>query len=287
MEREAIEYEARALIDRRRYSQARACISKGLVLSPGDVDLQYLDAFIDYCEDKHEAALLGVVRALAGNAEHYGARTLHGLVLAETGKLAEAEAVWIALLRSYPEDPDCYEHYAELMLKTLNADKAFRLAQEGLRLDPSHAGCLYVAALVDLIRGGDTAGACAHLATLLREHPERVSSSLALVVSLSERGDNRGALRVAQELLRHQPDSGHVLELVRQLKMHTHWSMIPLYPMQRWGWAGAIGVTVLGIAAVRASATVLPPALSISISVVWFVYILYSWCWPPLFKRLI
>ena len=30
-----------------------------------------------------------------------------------------------------------------------------------------------------------------------------------------------------------------LVELVRELTHKYHWSMLPLYPMLRWGWAGA------------------------------------------------
>ncbi|MEJ0038471.1 MAG: hypothetical protein WDO68_20730 [Gammaproteobacteria bacterium] len=71
-------------------------------------------------------------------------------------------------------------------------------------------------------------------------------------MALTQQGRNREALRIAQELLRNQPDNPHYLSLVRELKMQTHWTMLPLYPMQRWGWGGAAAVSVAGIIGVRA-----------------------------------
>src|SRR5581483_4514339 len=119
----------------------------------------------------------------------------------------EAEAVWIDLLRDYPQDPDCYAHYADLMLRTLHLEKAERLTEEGLRLDPTHWQCLYVAYLIDVIQNRAGSGESDHLRQLLKDHPERVHSLLALVIALGERGDSKGALRVAQQLLASRPDS--------------------------------------------------------------------------------
>ena len=95
--------------------------------------------------------------------------------------------------------------------------------------------------------GEEGLGESEHLLRLLQAHPEQVITATTLVVALSEQGRSREALRIAQELLRNQPDNPHVLALVRELKMQTHWTMLPLYPMQRWGWGGAAAVSVAGI----------------------------------------
>ncbi len=279
-----IEHEARALVERRRYPQARLTVARGLKEFPASVELQYLAAFIDYAQDQPDTALQGLKAVLAQAPHHYGARTLSAHLLEDTHQLAEAESVWIDLLRDYPQSADCYAGYGELMLKTLNLDKAGRLAQEGLRHSPDHAGCLYLGAMIDVIRNRPGAQS-EHLQRMLHEHPEQVRSAIALAVALSEQGNERGALRIAQELLRHQPDSPHVLAYVRELKARTHWSLLPLYPMQRWGWTGAIVVTLVGITAVRFSERTLPPGLAELLAWLWIAYVIYSWTWPRLLRR--
>lgn len=280
----AVEHEARALVDRRRYAQARAAIGRGLKDFPDSIELQYLAAFIDYAEDRQDSAMQGVDTVLVQEPHHYGARTLRARLLEDARRLPEAETVWIDLLREYPESADCYAGYGELMLKTLNLDKAERLAKEGLRHSPDHAESLYLAAMIDLIRnrrGTDNEP----LRRMLRQHPEQVRSAIALAAALSDRGDHRGALRIAQELLRNQPDSPHILAYVRALKTQTHWSLLPLYPMQRWGWTGAIVVTALGITALHLSERSLPPSVSGPLTWLWLGYVIYSWTWPRLLRR--
>jgi predicted Zn-dependent protease len=280
----AFEDEAHALVERRRYRQARLTVARGLKHFPDSVELQYLAAFIDHAEDQTVDAVQGVKAVLAQAPQHYGARTLWARLLEDTDQLPQAEGVWIDLLREYPQNADCYAGYGELMLKTLNFEKARRLAQEGLRNSPEHAGCLFLGAMIDMIQNRRGAKSD-HLQRLLREHPEQVRTSIALAVTLSEHGNNRGALRVAQEWLRHQPDSPHALELVRELKIRTHWSLLPLYPMQRWGWTGAIVVTVAGVSAVQLGAHALSPATYGVVLGVWLAYVIYSWTWPPLLRR--
>jgi cytochrome c-type biogenesis protein CcmH/NrfG len=229
-----------------------------------------------------------VRQALARDPEHVGARRLCAHLHEEAKEFAQAEALWIGLLREFPEDADSYAAYAELMLRTLNIEKATRLAEEGLRHEPDHAGCLYVAAMVDVVSGGGLRGSRnENLQRLLSAHPEQVRTSVALVIALSDQGRHRDALRVAQELLRSHPQSEQYVTLVRELKMQTHWSLLPLYPMQRWGWGGAIAVTVVGILGVRAVNNFMPGPLGSAIVFAWLGYLIYSWVWPPLLRKLI
>lgn len=280
----AIEHEGHALIERRRYSQARITVSQGLKNFPESSELQYLAAFIDYASERPEQAMQGVKALLAQAPQHYGARTLYAHLLEGAKELVEAERVWIDLLRDYPQSADCFAGYGELMLKTLNLDKARRLAQEGLRLAPEHAGCLFLAAMIDLIRNRNGVES-EHLQRMLREHPEQVRSALALVIALSARGNDRGALRVAQELLRQQPNAGHLVTLVRTLKTRTHWTMLPLYPMQRWGWNAAIAITLVGIVGLRVAEQTLSSPVVDTLTWIWLAYVIYSWVWPRVLRR--
>lgn len=281
-------HEAHMLVDRRRYQHARSVISHGLQHFPENSDLLHLSAFLDYIADDNESAMQTVQQALARDPEHVDARRLCAFLHQDAKSYAKAEEIWIGLLREYPEDPDYYGSYAELMLRTLNFDKAARLAQEGLRHDPEHVGCLYVAAMIDVISGrGSRKQRIEHLQRLLHAHPEHVRSSSALLAALIDQGRHRDALRVAQELLRNQPDSNHYVELVRELKMQSHWSMVPLYPMQRWGWGGAIAVTVVGMIGVRMVDNAVPPPLSTIIAYTWIGYVVYSWVWPSILRKMI
>lgn len=279
-----IEHEVHALIERRRYPQARITVSQGLKSFPESPELQYFAAFIEYASERPEEAMQGVKAVLSRAPQHYGARTLYAHLLEGAKELAQAERVWIDLLREYPQSADCFAGYGELMLKTLNLEKARRLAQEGLRLSPEHADCLFLAAMIDLIRNRDGAES-EHLQRMLREHPEHVRSAVALVVALSAKGNDRGALRVAQELLRQQPNAGHLVNLVRSLKARSHWTMLPLYPMQRWGWTAAIAITLVGIVGLRVAEQTLSSPLVGALTWLWLAYVIYSWVWPRVLRR--
>jgi tetratricopeptide (TPR) repeat protein len=279
-------FEVRALIDRRRYDLARTRLAGALKEHPDDADLLCLSALVEYFSDDKPAARASIRAALNADPQHAGARNLFAHILEDDKQYSEAERVLIALLRDYPEDASYYATYAQLMLRTLNIDKARRLAREGLRFEPEHAGCLYVVALADVIDGVG-AGENASLATLVREHPEAVNTAVTLIVALQDRGDTRGALRIAQELLRSQPDNKQYVQLVRELKSVGHWSLLPLYPMVKWGWGGAIAVWFIGIVGLRLLSQVASPAVVMTAAAVWLLYVIYSWVWPPLLRRLL
>jgi tetratricopeptide (TPR) repeat protein len=279
--------QAHALLDRRRFTMARQLLAGALLDHPDHAELLYLAAFVDYSEKKLDDAERTVNVVLTRAPRHYGARTLRAAILEERKRYAEAEATWIDLLRDHPESPDCYAGYADLMLRTLHVEKAWRLTQEGLRLAPEHSRCLFIACLIQVIQGRSLTREGEHLQQLLREHPEKVNTLLTLVIALEQRGDSRAALRVAQQLLAMHPGSQHFVELVRTLRRNSHWSMLPLYPMVRWGWGGAAAVTVIGLVGVRIAGSMLPQAAALTIIYAWLAYVIYSWVWPSLLKKLI
>jgi cytochrome c-type biogenesis protein CcmH/NrfG len=289
----AVLTQAHALIDRQRFAQARQRLSGALQAHPEHADLLYLLAFIDYSERSQDDpkkiadADRTVTSVLAQAPQHYGARTLRAVIYEEQRRYAQAEATWIELLRDYPESADCYAGYADLMLRTLHLDKAQRLTQEGLRLRPEHSRCLFIACLVQVIQGRSLTKEGEHLQQLLREHPEKVNTLITLVIALEQRGDGRAALRVAQQLLRMHPEKSNFVELVRTLKRNTHWSMLPLYPMLRWGWGGAAAVTVIGMVGVRVAGHTLPTSVALLIVYGWLAYVIYSWVWPGILKKMI
>ena len=63
--------------------------------------------------------------------------------------------------------------------------------------------------------------------------------------------------------------------------------MIPMYPMQRWGWGGAIAVTAAGMIGLRVAGSALPASIVTPIALLWLGYCVYTWVWPSILKKLI
>lgn len=271
------------LIERGRYAQARVLIGEALAHYPQDSSLLFAAARIDYDSGDSDAARHTLHQILAHDPDHYPARSLMVSILQDAGDLPAAELLLIELLREYPEASFQYARYALLMYRTLHIDKAKALAREAYRLDPNNELALTTCLIGDIIdgrRGAEQAG----LARLLQGHPESENTARMLITHLLARGQYRAAKRIAVELLKLYPNSREVLELVVQLDALSHWSMLPLWPLNRWGWAasGALYlIALVGLNLVRSQA----PLFSSMATYTLIGYCIYSWVYPPLLTR--
>lgn len=271
------------LLDRRRSAQARNLLREALASFPDDADLLLQGARADALEDRNASAIETLQRVIARQPDHFGAQAFLLSLLTEEGELAEAERLALGLIAAHPQSPDLYAAYARVMLRALQFPKARALAQEALHLHPENDFALRVLALCDVIelpRGTDSTA----LRRLLAEHPEDQHLLSLVVTALLQNGDQRAALRGAREMLRQHPDSPHWLNLVQQLSVQNHWTMKPMWPLQRWGWTGSVVLWVGGVVGLRVLGQV-SPALAGPASVLWLGYVVYSWVWPPLLRR--
>lgn len=274
---------AAKLIERRRYDHAATVLGEALAQYPDDSDLLYEAARLDYLQDRNAAALAAVLALLARDPAHFPARFLLYGLYEETGQLAQAELVLLDLLKEYPEASLLYARYAMLMYRTLHLAKAQALAREALRLDPDSELALTACLMGDMIEGRRDAQ-LASLAELIRKHPENAQTAHMLITHLVQRGQYRAAKRIAVELLRAQPDSRPILTLVVELEALSHWSMLPLWPLNRWGWAASIAfyfITLVFLSVLRQQA----PQASGAATTALLAFVVYSWVYPPLLKR--
>jgi predicted Zn-dependent protease len=271
-------------IERRRLDDARRVLKDGLHQFPADPDLLFHSAQVDWLADHNEPAEATTRQVLVMSPHHAPARQLLAALLTEKGELADAELLLIELLRDYPESADLYGRYARLMLRTLHLDKAEQLAHEGLRYDPDDSQCLQAAALCETARSG--ARPNEGLAKLLKAHPESLSSVHALVVALVDAGRVDEAHRLAQGALRADPANEHLVTLVRELRIQNHWSMKPLWPLQKWGWGASAAMWLGGVVLIRGLSRS-APEVAVPVAVAWLVYCVYSWVWPPLIRKIL
>lgn len=278
-----LRFRASELLDRRRVGAAREVLARALREHPGDAGLLYELARADYLEDRHDDARAALSQILAADPDDAAARFLLFWVALDRGlpkELVEAEDLILGLLRQYPQTADYFAAYARLMLRTLHFDKAGALCQEALRLAPGDADCLRAQALCNLVngrRGSDNAA----LVQLIAADPQDLATLRLVVTALNAAGRHREALRLARELLRAQPDDPHLLNYVREMHRLNHFSMLPLYPLQRWGLMASValwGGAVVGGMLVREHA----PEYSGLFTTVVLGYVAYSWIWPPL-----
>lgn len=271
-------------IERRRIADARRVLKEGLALHPQDPDLLFHSAQTDWLADEATAAEATVRQVLVVAPAHAPARQLLATLLGDRGEFADAEQLLIGLLREYPEQADLYGRYSRLMLRTLHLEKAEKLANEGLRYDPDDAECLVAAALCETARTG--ARGNEKLEKLLKAHPESLSATHTLIMALVDSGRMDEAHRIAQGAMRADPANENLVELVRELRIQNHWSMKPLWPLQKWGW-GASAVLWVGAILIMNVLKKSAPGIVLPVAVVWIGYAVYSWVWPSLLRRIL
>lgn len=271
------------LLDRRRFTQARAAIAEGLRLQPAHAGLLMQLARAEVLEEHWDAAREVLGRLLSQSPAHVGARFLLFLAEMESGRLPEAEMLILGLLRESPQVGPWYAHYSRLMLRGLDFDKARRLADEALRFAPNDDSCLRARVLCDLVLQGRTVDSAA-LQRLVVDDPHDLHTMRLVAVALVHAGRTREAHQLAKTLLRADPTDTSLLQMVQALRTVNHWSMWPLWPLQRWGWGGSIALWLVMLLGLRALGRVAPqwtgPATLLLLA-----YVIYSWVWPPIFRR--
>lgn len=275
---------AEELLDRRRLPAARRLLAEALKHSPGHRGLRLALAHADYLEDRYAEARDQLQQLLVEEPEDSRARFLLFCVCVEEGALPEAETLIIELLRNYPGNAAYFAMYSRLMLRALNFEKAGQLADAALRLAPDDALALRARALVDLAderHGRDNAS----LVRLVVDDPQDEYTLRLVLVALVERGRYRQARQLAAELLRAHPQDESLVQLAKQTRYLAHWSLLPLWPLQRWGWGATIGLWLMVVLGGRA-VTQWAPAWQEAFYIVVLAYVAYSWVWPPILRKL-
>jgi predicted Zn-dependent protease len=271
-------------IERRRLADARRILKEGLSRYPQDPDLLFHGAQVEWLDENIASAESTVRHALTVDPEHVPARQLLASLLVERNEFADAELLLIGLLRDFPEHADLYGRYARLMLRTLHLEKAEQLAREGLRYDPENDECLLAIALCETARSGARPNEA--LTKLLGAHPESLSSVHALVVALVDSGRIDEAHRIAQGAMRADPANASLVTLVRELRIQNHWTMKPLWPLQKWGWGASAAMWLGAFVLVRVLERS-APGIAGPFIIFWLAYAVYSWVWPPVLRRIL
>ncbi len=277
-------FEAHRWMERGQWQRARDALRRGLEQAPEDLDLLYARARLDFLSES-SIALDSVEDVLAIAPEHVGARLLRARIHAEQGRHAEAESGLLELLRTAPQDSELLCHYAFLLLRAGQLVKARALASEAARSAPEDLMVLSTLALLDLAEGRKPRDMGA-LGKMLDLYPEAESTLRTLAYTLAERMQLGAAREAAALLVRRNPSDAGVVRLAAHIAYLSHWSMRPLYPVLRWGWAGSFGLYGGFIALITLGRGVLPPPLLFAVSLLWLGFAVYSWIYPPILKRL-
>lgn len=270
-------------LDRERTDVARAELELALRSHPRHTGLLYESARADYIDDDYVRGKETIGQLLAIDPGHASGRLLMFLIEEQLGEFAQAESLILELIRESPESAGYLCAYARLMLRTLHFEKAGALCNEALRLSPNLDAAMRTRVLCELATGQSTRDS-GSMARLIVSDPDDWHTLTLVVYSLAQAGRTREALRLARDLLRQRPGDRHLLEFVKSLSRDTHWTLVPMWPMQRWGWPAAFALWGGGILVSKILAQS-APAYHGAFVALWLSYAAYTWIWPPLLKR--
>ncbi len=270
------------LVERRRIDSARSLLGTVLPKNPDNVDLLEQALWVDWLDDENDAARTTVGHLLELDPDNFAAR--YALVQLERSvdNFVDAERVLVDLLRDYPENDTLYTVYARIMLETFNIDKAEKLAVEAQRRNPDSLDSMAIQAQCAFIREPG-AEQQARLERVLQEHPDQIQTTILLVQRLIDLGKNDQAYELSRTLAVSQPDNPHLIEMADELRYASHWSLKPLWPMQKWGWGASVAIWLGAVIFFR---TDVLPGYQGPIAIALIAYVIYSWVWPPILKRL-
>ena len=272
-------YQVRMLIERRRFDQARELLGSALRADPDNVDLIFLSGALEYFADKNDPAMQLLQQVLEMKPAHASARHILHHVCREEKHYAKSEQLIISLIEDNPECAEYYADYSLLMVATWHLEKARELAAEGMRLDPDAEETISASAICTFVLEPNEASR-RQLQELVRRFPDSRNSLIVLAAALEDQGRKKEALRILQELLSQDPSDEQVVDAVITLKVATHWSTIPLLPMQRYGWAASAAIFVAYVAVATFVLPTLPPLLASAFVAVFLLYVVYSWTYP-------
>jgi hypothetical protein len=73
---------------------------------------------------------------------------------------------------------------------------------------------------------------------------------------------------------------------VRELRIQNHWTMKPLWPLQKWGWGASAAMWAGALVFTRVLEKAAPGAV-FPFVMFWLAYAVYSWVWPPILRRIL
>ena len=268
------------LIELKRYDHAEMLIGIALKNNPYHINLLYYSAYIHSENKRYKEAETTLVEVLELDPENKQALFLLATVYTAINKYVEAERLVIELIRQNPEASDLYALYASIMLETLHIEKADKLAKEAIRLEPDNIFGLLVSVLCGVIKSNKPEYQH-RLSEIVRNYPESHTTLEMVLTVLLEQKKFRESLRIAKELVRSDPADESTAAIIKKLRVVTHPTMIPLMPLNKYGWhASALMWVAILIICYAASDY---PVITYG----WLLYVLYSWVYPSILKKII
>ena len=275
-------------VDIGRIELAKKELSVALESHPDDKKLILRLAKIQKLEEKYQEALESVQDYLTTCPDDNEAIILRADLYLSLNAYSNAEKDLIYLIKEQPSFGPLYSQYGFLMLETGHISKARQLATEGLRLNPQDQYCQWAFCFISLMTG-NTNDAEPYVRELMQSDPDCVGNLILLVADLLNKSKFEDAEEISKLLVQHDPNNPDILELAKIVKLASHWSMKIFYPLQKFGWLGAIGLWFTLMILLHTLPKMMDNSIPIviAIAVIYFIYCILSWIWPRILKRVL
>ena len=205
--------------DAGRFSQARTTLAAARKVAGSSLGLTFLEATLDFRENKLQAALEGVQRILRAAPEHYPSVLLAGAVHSALGAHQPAELELRKFLQAYPGHVYASKLLAAAYLGGQRPAEALLVLKPLLAARPDDAELLALAADANL-RARDFGAAASLFEKASALQPASAALHTGLALSRMGSGDNARALAELERAaaLEHTPPANGVLLVMSYLR---------------------------------------------------------------------
>jgi tetratricopeptide (TPR) repeat protein len=236
----------------------------------------YLLGFSYYSLERYPDADRAAKKGLSIHAESIDLLLLLCNIQTKLNNLAAAERAILSALRQLPDHPVLLCRYASLVASDRQLDKAEKLVEEAARSDPDSPVVTRTRAWIAYLRGNDKDAAQGFQEALAAE-PEDDSSLFLLGLSLSSQGKASQADGYFKRAVRSDPADDVLRQIARASSYDSHWLLIPLRPLQRYG---RVPVWIAGVGTVFVLNIIGLSEIALIAAVIYLIFVIYSWIAP-------
>ncbi|MBN1934950.1 MAG: tetratricopeptide repeat protein [Anaerolineae bacterium] len=283
--------QAQTLLDLKRYADAGRVLCEWLAHAPDDARAHALLGYTLYLQDRNTEALRDAESAIGAEPNLPDGYHVQSLALLELGRAGSALKAIQEALRLDPENASYYAGLARIYVRQKNWKRALNAAEEGLKWDPEHTLCANLRGMA-LVNLGQRDEADHTLKKALARNPESALTQANQGWALLHRGDHQQAVVHFKEALRLDPMSDWarqgVLEALKARNLLYRWLLRYFLWMSRLTRAEQ-GETVAVVAgawhALRVIARQAPLlyVIVLPLSLIWFLFAVFTWVSRPLF----
>ena len=188
---------------------------KALERSGDDVGMQARLAGF-YLQTRNAERAVEVLKKLWGQTQKPEVRRELVSVLADSGRMEEAEKLLREGLATTPDDTQLLSLLAYTKLKQNKLDEGMATLMQVLKIDPRNAGALYYRGMIRQL-SGDADGALADLLAARNQEPSNAEMRVAVANAYRKRGRVRDAIEELEQTLQSAPARADARVLLAEL----------------------------------------------------------------------